>query len=151
MYFLSSKAGCNRLRRSPQSLSIRWSDFKILHGCEHAIQQRSTVLHIPTTPSSNSDTIQLFFILFLTSGVAIIQSTPWFFHSTVLNNLCPRFQLSVSSAASFVPVRSCDDQLLPTVCKLRNQIVAGTLLVLACHLSTRSAGVSYSLVPSSWL
>ena len=29
--------------------------------------------------------------------------------------------------------------------------VAGTLMVLACRLSTRSAGVSYSLVPSSWL
>ena len=29
--------------------------------------------------------------------------------------------------------------------------VAGTLLVLACRLSTRSAGVSYSLVPLSWL
>ena len=47
----------------------------------------------------------------------------------------------------FVPVRSCDDQLLPTVCSLRNQFVAGTLLVLACRLSTRSTGVSYSLVP----
>ena len=68
VYFLCAKAGCNRLRRSPQSLSIRWSDFKILHACEHAIQQRSTVLHIPTTPSSNSDMIQLFFILFLTLG-----------------------------------------------------------------------------------
>ena len=50
-----------------------------------------------------------------------------------------------------VPVRSCDEQLLPTVCWLRNQFVAGTLMVLACRLSTRSAGVSYSLVPLSWL
>ena len=50
-----------------------------------------------------------------------------------------------------VPIRSCDEQLLPTVCWLRNQIVAGTLLVLACRLSTRSAGISYSLVPLSWL
>ena len=54
-------------------------------------------------------------------------------------------------ATSFFSLCSCDDQLLLTVCGLRNQIVAGTLLVLACRLSTRSASVSYSLVPLSWL
>ena len=68
MYCICSKAGCNRLRRSPQSLPIRWSDFRNLHACEHAIYQRSAVLHIPTAPSSKSDTIQLFFIVFLTPG-----------------------------------------------------------------------------------
>ena len=96
--------------------------------------------------------IDLFLVLFLTSGRS---------HSSIAALVPPQHSIGQSMskfssfpvclAASFFSLRSCDDQLLLTICGLRNQIVVGTLLVLACHLSTHSAGVSYSLVPSSWL
>ena len=96
--------------------------------------------------------IDLFLVLFLTSGRSHSSIAALVPPQHSLGQICVQvLQFSVLPGCLFLLSLFLRRSTASNRLWAPKPIVAGTLMVLACRLSTRSAGVSYSLVPSSWL